>query len=148
MVEDNIKITGVDDPVYHDYMEEPKIDLNVPPVNPILPENPRELTDGTEPTYETAIKTFEEPTIDKPSTIKKSKQTARVLKESTRQSSRTLTKPERMIPSMKGKSYEYAATQVNESTFQFDPRVVKTIFTQLSLKATIKTWGKDATNAA
>ena len=53
------------------------------------------------------------------------------------------------IPSKKGKSYDnYAATQVNNSTFQFDPTVVKTIFTQLLLKAAIKTWGKDATNAA
>ena len=53
-----------------------------------------------------------------------------------------------MIPSMKGKPYEYTATQVNESTFEYNPRVIKTIFTQLSLKAAIKTWGKDATNAA
>ena len=47
MVEDNIEITGVDDPVDHDYMEEPKIDLDVPPENPILPENPKESIDGT-----------------------------------------------------------------------------------------------------
>ena len=49
---------------------------------------------------------------------------------------------------MKGKSYKYVATQVNESTFEYDPRVIETIFTQLLLKAVIKTWGKDATNAA
>ena len=49
---------------------------------------------------------------------------------------------------MKGKSYKYAATQVNKSTFEYNPRVIETIFTQLLLKAAIKTWGKDATNAA
>jgi hypothetical protein len=49
---------------------------------------------------------------------------------------------------MKGKLYEYTATQVNKITFEYDPRVIETIFTQLSLKAAIKTWGKDATNAA
>ena len=48
---------------------------------------------------------------------------------------------------MSGKSYEYAATQVNESTSEYDPRVIEVIMTQLSLKAVIKTWGKDATNA-
>ena len=87
MVEDNIDITGVDDPVDYDYQEEPKIDLDVLPVNPILPGNPNEPIDGTGPTYETAIKTFEEPTIkpnDKPSTIKKSKEKTRISKESTR----------------------------------------------------------------
>ena len=53
-----------------------------------------------------------------------------------------------MIPSMKGKSYKYAATQVNKSKFEYNPRVIKTMFTQLLLKTAIKTWGKDATNAA
>ena len=69
-------------------------------------------------------------------------------KESPRQSSRAQTKVKLFIPRKKGKLYKYAATQVNNSTFQFDPRVVKTVFTQLLLKAAIKTWGKDATNAA
>ena len=49
---------------------------------------------------------------------------------------------------MKGKSYKYVATQVNESTFEYNQRVIRTIFTQRSLKAAIKTWVKDATNAA
>ena len=79
-VEENIKITGVDDPVDHDYMEEPKIDLDVPPENPILPQNPEELIGGTEPIYKTITKTFEEPfiepTINKPQTIEKLKETA------------------------------------------------------------------------
>ena len=104
MVEDDIEITGVDDPVDQDYMEEPKIDLNVPPVNPILPENPEEPIDGTEPRYETAIKTFEHPAIepiDKPTTVKKSKETAQQSKESTRQSSRTPKQVKRLVPSMK-----------------------------------------------
>ena len=75
MVEDNINITGVyDDPVDD---PEPKIDINIDP--PILPENPKELINGTVPTYKTTTKTFEptiKPTINKPSTIKQSKETA------------------------------------------------------------------------
>jgi len=149
MVKDNIEITGVDDPVDHDYNEEPKIDIDIDP--PILPENPKESIDGTAP--ETTIKYNTEPTeqIDGTAlktTIEQSNKTARQLKEPTRKSSRTQTKVKRMIPSMKGKSYEYAATQVNESTFEYDPRLIKTIFTQLLQKFAIKTWGKDATNAA
>ena len=80
MVEDNIKITGVDDPVDHDYMEEPKIDINIdPPETPILPENPKESINGTVPTYETTTETVDptnKPTINKPQTIKQSKETA------------------------------------------------------------------------
>ena len=53
-----------------------------------------------------------------------------------------------MIPSMKGKLYKYAATQVNESTFKYNPGVIKISMIQLLLKATIWTWGRDATNAA
>ena len=63
MVEYNIKITGVDDPVDQDYMEEPKIDINIDaPENPIPPENPKETINGAVPTYKTTTKTFE-PTI-------------------------------------------------------------------------------------
>ena len=58
MVEDNIKTTGVNDPIdSYDYIEEPKVDLNIdPPTNPILPENPTEQIDDTVPTFETTIK--------------------------------------------------------------------------------------------
>ena len=49
---------------------------------------------------------------------------------------------------MKGKTYNYSTTQLEKSKFEYDPRVVEMIFTKLSLKAVIKAWGKDATNAA
>jgi hypothetical protein len=145
MVEDNIEITGVDDPVdSYDY-KEPKVDHDIDlPTSPTLPENLKESINGTVPTFEPTIE--QNPNFEP--TIKKLKESPRRSKESPRRSSRTQTKVKSYIPSKKGKSYEYAATQVNESTFQFDLRVVETIFTQLSLKAVIKTWGKDATNAA
>jgi hypothetical protein len=112
MVEDNIEITGVDDPVdSYDY-EEPKVDLNIDlPTSPTLPENPKELIDGTVPTFEPTIKQNPnfEPAIDK-STIKKSKESPRQMKESPRQSSRTQTKVKLYIASKKGKLYKYAAT--------------------------------------
>ena len=70
----------MDDPVDYGYPEEPKIDLDVPPENPILPHNPEELIGGTEPIFKTTTKTFEvptiEPTINKPPTIEKLKETA------------------------------------------------------------------------
>ena len=77
MVEDNIKITGVDDPIDpYDYKES-KIDIDIDP--PILPENPKESIDGTAP--ETTIKYNSKPieqidgTASK-TTIKQLKETA------------------------------------------------------------------------
>ena len=57
MVEENIEITGVDDPVdSYDY-KEPKVDLKIDlPTSPTLPENPKESIDGTFPTFEPTIK--------------------------------------------------------------------------------------------
>jgi hypothetical protein len=49
---------------------------------------------------------------------------------------------------MKRKTYNYFATQLEKSKFEYNPRVVKVIFTQLLLKAATKVWGKDAMNAA
>ena len=70
----------MDDTVDYDYPEKPKIDLDVPPENPILPHNPEELIGGTDPIYKTTTKDFEvttiKPTINKPPTIEKSKETA------------------------------------------------------------------------
>ena len=77
MVEDNIERTGVDDdPVYQYDYGEPKMDIDIDlPTNPILPENPKESIDGTNPTFEPTIEQNPnfEPTINKP-TIKKSKE--------------------------------------------------------------------------
>ena len=43
---------------------------------------------------------------------------------------------------MNGKSYGYLATQLEKSKFEYNPRVIETIFTNLLLKAAIKAWGK------
>lgn len=50
------------------------------------------------------------------------------------------------VPSLTGKSYQYAATQLELTPHE--PKVVKLILTQLTLKVAIKTWGNDATIAA
>ncbi len=47
---------------------------------------------------------------------------------------------------MKGKSYEYSAAQLEDTTH--DPRVIQLILTQLTLKAAIKMWGYEAKIAA
>jgi hypothetical protein len=50
------------------------------------------------------------------------------------------------VPSMKGKSYQYAATQL--ASKKQHPQIVEMILTQLTLKAAITKWGKKATTAA
>jgi len=50
------------------------------------------------------------------------------------------------VPSMTGKSYQYAATQLAQT--KNDPRVVEMVFTQLTLKAALKTWGSRASIGA
>jgi len=47
---------------------------------------------------------------------------------------------------MKGKSYQYAATQLAQT--ENLSQVVELVLTQLTLKAGIKMWGNRATNAA
>ena len=64
----------------------------------------------------------------------------------TRRSSRNRSAPQAYVPSMKGKSYGYSATQLEDSTFE--PKIVEMIMTQLTLKAAIKMWGSDAKIAA
>jgi hypothetical protein len=145
MVKDNIKITAVDPGVMEDY---PKIDLNIdlPPSQPTTKPN-NESVPAFEPTdagineVPTLVdKTVQEPTPATP--------IVQATKELPCQSSRTQTKVKSYEPSMKGKTYNYSNTQLEKSMFEYDPRVVIMIFTQLSLKAAIKAWGKDATNAA
>ena len=81
-----------------------------------------------------------------------------------RRSTRVRTQATSYQPSMKGKSYQYAATQLaqveankqleillaqlEEHAEEVDPRVIQTVMTQLTLKAAIKTWGNDAVIAA
>jgi hypothetical protein len=50
------------------------------------------------------------------------------------------------VPTMKGKTYQYAAAQV--ATKRYHPQIVEMILTQLTLKAAINKWGKRAETAA
>ena len=63
-----------------------------------------------------------------------------------RRSGRARTQTTAYVPTMKGKSYQYAALQLAES--EWDADVVAMVFTQLTLKAALKTWGNDARAAA
>ncbi|MGL6132320.1 MAG: hypothetical protein ACRCZ9_11980, partial [Fusobacteriaceae bacterium] len=65
-----------------------------------------------------------------------------------RKSTRTIKRVKFYEPNMKGKSYEYAATQMEMENYVYDAKVVEFIFTQLSLKAAIRAWGNNATTAA
>jgi len=53
---------------------------------------------------------------------------------------------QKYVPAMKGKSYEYAATQI--SSKEFEPQIVEMVLTQLTLKAAIKMWGNNDTKSA
>ena len=59
---------------------------------------------------------------------------------------RTRKQVQKYVPAMKGKSYEYTATQI--SSTEFEPQILEMVLTQLTLKAAIKLWGNDATSAA
>ena len=95
---------------------------------------------------------------------KKEKPTATTPSSAPRRSTRQRTQTTLYQPSMKGKSYQYAATQIAQmetdkqietllaqlAQYQddIDPRMIQTVMTQLTLKAAIKTWGNDAITAA
>ena len=75
-------------------------------------------------------------------------------------STRVRSQPDTYTPSMTGKRYEYAMTQLEiqgvlhtdshifaqEYFYQAEPGVVISIMNQLSLKAGLKEWGENATN--
>ena len=63
-----------------------------------------------------------------------------------RRSGRARTQTKAYVPTMKGKSYQYAALQLAQS--EWDADVVAMVFTQLTLKAALKTWGNNARAAA
>ena len=64
----------------------------------------------------------------------------------TRRSTRERKQIKSYVPSMSGKSYQYAATQLASSTHH--PQVVEMILTQLTLKTAINKWGSRAICAA
>ena len=77
-----------------------------------------------------------------------------------RRSSRVKFAPSRLVPSLKGNRYSYAVTQLQEGILHPDlhmqflqhmcdeaPDVVAAILTQLSMKAGLREWGKDAEKA-
>jgi hypothetical protein len=66
-----------------------------------------------------------------------------------RRSSRVKTAVKQYVPSMQGKKYSFATTQLgrkllDDETYQHDPRVVVCFMEQLSAKAALNKWGKDA----
>lgn len=94
--------------------------------------------EATAPTQPTQLVEPEQPRADEPSNEQ----------AGTRRSSRNRTAPKAYVPSMKGKSYGYSATQLELEGSTFKPKIVEMIMTQLMLKAAIKTWGNEAKIAA
>jgi len=109
----------------------PEVDNDLPSYEP---------TDGDGP-METIVNPAVTPKIKKTRIMTQPAPT-----EGLRRSSRARQAPQTFVPSMKGKKYEYSATQLEGTTH--DPRVVELILTQLTLKAAIKMWGDDARIAA
>jgi hypothetical protein len=52
------------------------------------------------------------------------------------QSKRIRKQVQKYVPSMKGKSYEYTATQIYAT--EFEPQIIEMVLSQLTLKAAIK----------
>ena len=68
--------------------------------------------------------------------------------QTTRRSTRARKQTKSYEPSMKGKSYDYSAAQIELANHQFQPQVVELILTQMTLKSALKAWGNAATVAA
>jgi len=100
---------------------------------------------NNDPTYEAQTDAGGD-TLDNQQPIMKPAAVPTAQPEGTRRSTRNRSAPKAYVPTMKGKTYEYAATQLAETAH--DPWVVQTILTQLTLKAAIKMWGNDAKIAA
>jgi len=155
VIDEDVKITGVD----MDNTDNTQYDPDIPPADnaPKLLE-PTESTEAPAPA--TALdpnpSTVQElePSIRQASPVKKEKPAATTTTTpptATRRSTRTSNKPQSYQPSMTGKSYQYAATQLAQLELEkqeVDPRVLEMVMTQLTLKAAIKMWGNDAKIAA
>ena len=126
---------------------------NIPTMPPLTPdaedveqttEFEAQQTEQVEPIKQPVMESAVAPstkTAPKPPTAKKV-----TIQMGTRTSSRIKKQTQAYAPSMKGKLYEYTATQFKDTTF--DERIVEYILTQLTLKAAIKTWGDKARIAA
>ena len=148
------KITGVDSK--EDSESDPSNGYD-PDITPTLPDEPSIIdptptpTNGfvdeltPKPKKVSFAPTVEyEPTATEPAASPSEQPATDTRRRSTRERKQVST----YEPSMSGKSYQYAATQLEQTQQDSDPRVVGMIMTQLSLKAALKTWGKDAVVAA
>jgi hypothetical protein len=158
VVADDAKITGVDSE--DDSDSDPSNGYD-PDITPTPPDEPPLIDSTPTPASgfvdESTPESFEptvqyEPTITEPvpsSAVSEPTVTpTEPVTDTRRRSTRERKQVSSYKPSMSGKSYQYAATQIEQTQQDFDPRVVGMIMTQLSLKAALKTWGNDAVIAA
>jgi hypothetical protein len=151
VVEDAVAIPGVDMAVETKSSEYDHNDI--PPEPPLL--DPTNNHTNDQPSFDTQPIEFEAATEKEdniPPTPPAAAETVSATEAPTniptppRRSSRIKTKSTSYVPTMKGKSYQYSALQLAE--VEWDSEVVELIFTQLTLKAALKTWGNDAKVAA
>jgi hypothetical protein len=152
VIDKSVEITGVD--MDNEQPTTTNHDPDIPPTD-----NSPKLLEPTE-SAEAAALDFEPPAplepepvpIRQASPVKNEKPAvAPTTPIATRRSTRTSNKPQSYQPSMTGKSYQYAATQLAQlesEKQEIDPRVIEMVMTQLTLKAAIKMWGNDAKIAA
>ena len=160
VVADAVEITGVDTAVETKSTEYDHNDILPLPTEPPLLDssNDQSHLEDTQPTAfepsendDTTDKEDNRPPAPQPATETVSDSTALEAPTTTtpatvRRSSRARTKTTSYVPSMKGQSYQYTALQLAET--EWDAEVVGMIFTQLTLKAALRTWGDGAKVAA
>lgn len=159
VVADDVELPGVDTD-----SDSPKSNDNYDPDTPPDTDETPLLLEPTENTSTEINKSAEnndavefEPTTEPAQPIARTSRTATPAKEKpaathtsnkgTCRSTRECNKPLSYQPSMKGKSYQYAATQLAQLESKqddIDDRVVGIIMTQLTLKVAIKMWGNEA----
>jgi len=118
---------------------------------PTLIEMPTEAADF-EPTM-TGDVNYDDANISPPeapittSNVKDAK-TSIIKEQPARRSTRARKQTKSYEPTMKGKSYDYSAAQIELGNHQFEPQIVEFILTQMTLKSALKAWGNAATVAA
>jgi hypothetical protein len=161
VIEDSVEIPGVDmggDDVTPELDYDPKLDYDLN----FTPPQDEQQTPNQEPIMTVPTTNTSDPVISAPTPV------AVLPPKGQRRSTRTRQPVQRYVPSTRGTTYSYAATQLaaketngdkekekpnpysytflmkKNYTYEYDSQVVEYIMTQLTLKNALKLWGNNA----
>ena len=158
--DDNDHIPGVPPASYIEQL--PAVD-DVEPTGVDIQVEPEQNLDPVQETFEPIVEIHDD--LDTPPPIvQETAPTAETTQEpaGVRRSTRARQPPKNYVPTMSGTKYDYAVSQLadqgvinpdahmffQQDFYQYEPDVVATVMTQLSLKTGLKEWGKRAYDAA